>query len=610
MRGVAVPNTKRTSYRQGVVALNARQREAFNEPGNTVLLAGPGSGKTATLVLKVARLLAEIPPPRGLACLTYGNEAAGEFRNRLRHLGVRSGGRLFTGTVHSFCLARVLRPFACRLGPDRRFLATSEIASDVELRQAREKGLQAAAVNEPENYWRTKLETYRRLALVDPSFAERLDDQLPRIAQGYAEHLRELGRIDFDDIVLGSLDLIRRDEHVRRALGAKYPWFVIDEYQDLGLALHSIVKVLLDQRSVKVFAVGDPDQSIYAFSGARPEFLDELARRDDVHPVRLAMNYRCRQRIIDASLHVLQPAEERDFRSAAEDDDRGEVTFESREGGLEEQAAYVIAKVRERVGSGIIPGEIGVFARRWGDLGPCERALADAGIPYRIARAREYRATLLTAWVEDMAAWCSDGWRSGIPRMADLFSTWERLSSAWSGLSSGNADLPGRVALYKTLAALRNPALTVARWSAAVDAALGLAAITKAPDLVPLQMRHDVRELGTMLASLLAGNVATQPLSEFTGTERDKIVLQSLHASKGLEYTVVFMLALEKGIFPQYMENEGEARRLFYVGMTRARREVHLLYSGHYLDSKGKTKSLGPSPFLGELWSRLHAEDG
>jgi DNA helicase-2/ATP-dependent DNA helicase PcrA len=597
------------SYREAVNQLNAKQREAFDEPGNTVLLAGPGSGKTATLVLKVARLLDEIRPPRGLACLTYSNEAAGEFKHRLRELGIRSGGRLFTGTVHGFCLAHILRPFASRLQPDRHFLATCEIANDENTREARAKGLSQAGINEPEIWWKSKLDAYRRLALVDPAFAEGLDERLPRVSEGYADHLRTIERIDFDDIVLGSLDLVRRDEHVRSALSAKYPWFVIDEYQDLGLALHSIVQVLIDQAGVKVFAVGDPDQSIYAFSGARPEFLDEVAKRDDVHSVRLAMNYRCRQRIIDASLHILQPQQERGFRSAADGaDSRGEVIFKFCKTGLEEQAAYVVAKARECIDAGMSPGEIGILARRWDDLGPCERALSAAHIPYRIARTREYRPTPLTAWVEEMVLWCAGGWRLGKPRMSDLFSAWARMSSACSGVSSSSVDLPGRVTLYKALSAVRDPDMRVADWVVAMDSALGIRAIVSHIDSIPIRMRYDLRELGNMLGSLTTGSVAVQTLAEFAGIDRNKVVLQSLHSSKGLEYTFVFMLALEKGILPQYMESESEARRLFYVGMTRTRREVHLLYSGHFKNAKGKVQEWGPSPFLPELWKRLHPE--
>ncbi len=594
------------TYQAAIGALNAKQREAFDESGNTVLLAGPGSGKTATLVLKVARLLDEIPPPRGLACLTYGNEAAREFEHRLRGYGIRSGGRLFTGTVHSFCLAHVLRPFASRLNPEHRYLATSEIANDDELKGAREAGLESAGINEPETWWKARLEEYRKLALVEPSFAKRLNARLPLVSKGYEAHLRRIGRIDFDDIVRGSLMLIQDHEHVRRALSAKYPWFVIDEYQDLGLALHRMIVVLLDKADVKVFAVGDPDQSIYSFAGARPEFLDELAKRDGLLPVRLELNYRCRQRIIDASLHVLQPDETRNFLSAAEGDKPGEIVFKRCKNGLDEQAAYVVARVRECMDHGLSAGEIGVFAKRWGDLASCEKALADASISYRIASDRDYKSTPLTTLVEDMAAWCAGGWRSGRPRMMDIFLAWQRLSNACRASSSGNGGLGDRVALYTALSTLRAPAMTVARWIQAVDASLGLSTIAKDTNSVPLRMRYDTRELSAMLMSLSEGSIAGQTLAEFTGIDRDKVVLQSLHSSKGLEYSVVFMLALEKGVIPQYKENERDARRLFYVGMTRARREVHLLFSGFFLNAKGKLVEQGYSPFLRELWKKLN----
>jgi superfamily I DNA/RNA helicase len=121
-------------------------------------------------------------------------------------------------------------------------------------------------------------------------------------------------------------------------------------------------------------------------------------------------------------------------------------------------------------------------------------------------------------------------------------------------------------------------------------------------------MRHDLRELGTMLECFARGSSGKQTLAEFAGIDREKVVLQSLHASKGLEYTIVFMLALESGVLPRYLENEREARRLFYVGMTRARREVHLLFSGFYHNAKGQIMKKGESPFLPELWKRLHPE--
>lgn len=594
------------TYQAALEELNPRQREAFARSENTVLLAGPGSGKTATLVLKVARLLDDIPAPRGVACLTYGNEAAQEFEGRLRDYGVRSGGRLFTGTVHSFCLAHVLRPFAHLLDAEHLYLAASEIASDGELDEARQKGLDFAAINEQGGWWKSKIEAYRKLAILAPEFASDLDDRLPRVAEGYARHLRGLNRIDFDDIVLGSLLLLRDHTHVRRALWAKYPWFVVDEYQDLGLPLHRIVTTLVESAGVKVFAVGDPDQSIYNFNGARPEFLGELATRDDFRPIRLELNYRCRQKIIDASLHVLQPDEPRGFLSAAEGDERGEIVFKRCRGGLGEQAAYVLSRTQELLAAGVPAGEIGVFAKRWTDLAPCEELLRSAGVPFRVVRGREYKWTPLTALVDGMVAWCAGGWRIGSPRMTEVFASWQRLSSACRGMSARSDDLAERVRLYKVLSALRDPEMTVGEWIKAVDSAMGLSAMGTALVGVTVRMRHDVHELGRMVASLAGADVAGQTLAEFAGIDRQKLVLQSLHSSKGREYTVVFILALEDGVIPQYKEDQRDARRLFYVGMTRARQEVNLLYSGFFVTAKRLRRDDGPSPLLRELWKRLN----
>lgn len=598
------------TYQGAVAQLNPKQREALDERGNTVLLAGPGSGKTATLVLKVARLLDEIPPPRGLACLTYGNEAAREFEHRMRDYGIRSGGRLFTGTVHSFCLAHVLRPFAHRLGPEHRHLATSEIASDEELKDARQAGLNEGNVNEHEGWWKAKLEEYRKLALIDPTYAERLDDRLPKVSQGYEAYLRQIRRIDFDDIVLGSLTLIDKDEHVRRSIAAKYPWLVVDEYQDLGLALHCIVKVLVEKGSVKVFAVGDPDQSIYNFQGARSEFLDELANRGDFRSVRLELNYRCRQTIIDASLHVLQPDETRRFVSAAEGNEQGEIIFKQCKSGLDEQASYVVARIKEYIEQGVPLGEIGVLGTRWIDLTACENALAAAGIPLRMARSRRYKATPFTTWLEDVAAWCAGGWRVGKPRMSDIFSAWERLTNACRSSAKRNDNLVDRIAFYRVVSGLRDPAANVGAWIEAIDNYLRLRDLVKSSNVVPLRMRYDLRELSAMLAFLSGVEAKGQTLAEFTGLARDKVVLQTIHASKGLEYTTVFMVALENGVIPKYNEDWRDARRLFYVGMTRARREVHLLFSSFFYNARGNLVKQGCSPFLPELWKRLKASKG
>lgn len=594
----------KSTYQAAVARLNSNQRNALEESGNTVLLAGPGSGKTATLVLKIARLLDQIPAPRGLACLTYGNEAAREFEKRLDDLGIGRGGRLFTGTVHSFCLTNVLRPFAGRLPSRMAQIAQHEVASDDDTAWAREKGLALARVNEPEGWWATKISAYRRIVCVDGRRRKDFDDdRLPLIADGYEKALRERQKIDFDDIVLAALRLIEEDAHVRRVLAAKYPWLVVDEYQDLGLALHQIVVTMMEKAGVHVFAVGDPDQSIYGFTGARPEFLDNLAQRDDVRAIRLKLNYRCLQRIIDASLHILQPTEEREFTAAQnEEESKGEIMFHRSPRGLSEQATTVVDRIRTLIAEQVAPGDIGILATRWQDLRDFEQLLGSEQIPYRIAKTKTYKATPLTMWIEGMVAWCAGGWRMGTPRLADLYGTWERICSALLGVSSNERNLGRRIELHSTLRVHRDPQIEVGTWVKSVANVLRLYDLVTDVSAIPLRIRHDVHELGVMLRTLSGSR---QPIAEFSGFSRDKVVLQSIHASKGLEYTAVFIPALEEGVLPKWGDDIREARRLFYVALTRARHTVHLLWSGFFYTTKGERRDKGPSPFIRELMFRL-----
>jgi superfamily I DNA/RNA helicase len=589
------------SYATQVARLNEQQRAALLEPGNTVVLAGPGSGKTATLVLRIARLLDEVRPPQGVACITYGTEAAKEFESRLHVLGIRKGGPLFLGTVHAFCLAHILRPFGWYLARD---FDTFEVASDAELARARQRGLDAANINEDPQWWTAKISAFRQIVSVEPArCAEFNDERLPTVALAYKKALREARRIDFDDIVLLSLRLVQEHPYVRNALAAKFPWLVVDEYQDLGLPLHRIVTVLIDLAGVRVFAVGDPDQSIYGFNGARPEFLDAIAARRDVRAFRLRINYRCRQNIIDASLHVLQPDVDRGF-SAVDDPSAsdGEITFHRCDEGLEQQAEVAVSRIEGLIATGVEPGDIGILGPRWDDVVPFTERLRERSVPFRIARASKYKATPTTQWVEGMARWCSGGWETGQPRLRDLFAAWDCIIRGCGGRGLKALSLNSRIVLYELLSKLRQPELEVRQWFARIDEGLQLRALTADTQRVPPRMRHDVRELGAMIQVM---DASRQPLAEFSGLARDKVVLQTIHGSKGLEYSAVFIPALEKGVLPKFSDEPREARRLFYVALTRARHDVHLLWSGFWHTAKGYRREEGPSIFLAELAERL-----
>jgi superfamily I DNA/RNA helicase len=327
------------AYHQAVLELkeNAEQWKAFESNGNCVVLAGPGSGKTKVLTTKVARMLVEdIRPPRGLACLTYSNECVRELERRLRRLGVEDRSNLFVGTVHSFCLVNLLRPFGAlaglEIGPPYR------VASADQQEAFLQKALnELVSTSEKASWFRTKLDKHRRTELdrTTPEWQERIGT----VALRYEQLLKENGLVDFDGIVLLGLDLLTRD-WVARCVQARFPVLVVDEYQDLGQPLHELVVRLL-QFGVRIFVVGDPDQSIYGFTGARPELLNELAAREDVEDVTLRLNYRCGQRIVQAATLTLE--EKRDYEAGG--DHEGAVFFKKIEGATVGQAEGIFQEL-------------------------------------------------------------------------------------------------------------------------------------------------------------------------------------------------------------------------------------------------------------------------
>ena len=166
---------------------------------------------------------------------------------------------------------------------------------------------------------------YRR-SILDRSSDEwtNRDPQLAALVEAFEHELREMGKIDFDDMPLLAVRALRENEWLRRAIFAKYPILIVDEYQDLGRALHRMVMGLCFSAGMRLFAVGDVDQSIYGFTGASPELLNRLSLRDDVETVRLKLNYRCGSSIVTASSYAL--GENRDY-SAVDGAEQGTIFF-------------------------------------------------------------------------------------------------------------------------------------------------------------------------------------------------------------------------------------------------------------------------------------------
>lgn len=594
-------SSDRALYLRGAEDLrpNERQWQAYESTGHCVLLAGPGSGKTKTLTVKLARMLHEdVEEPRGIACITYNNECARELENRLDALGIAPGGRVFIGTVHSFSLTQILLPYAkvARLGLPNEFKVANRQQTRAALAVAHAK-----VIGGPENpqNWDMRLGRHRRRFLnrERPEW-KTLDPQLTGLVEAYEGELRARGLIDFDDMPLLAVRALASNKWLRMAMVAKFPILAVDEYQDLGAALHGMVMGLCFSAGMRLFAVGDVDQSIYGFTGATPELLRRLSERGDVETVRLGLNYRCGSRIVSASEYAL--GEERGY-NAPDGAHEGTIYFHPCSGGYATQARYLIEQlipeIRERRPD-IHLGEIAVLypAAFLGD----EVASAAAEHGYSVIRtdsnALYPRGSRLMRWLEQCAIWCCGGWRSGTPRLSRVVSEGARLFH--EAITDEDERLVFQRDLTETLWDRRDETFGVHDWLLALRNDIIRPRVDFARSLAD--------EYGTLNDFLTrigpAGDVDDFPLAEFAGIGRgrDRINLSTLHSAKGREFDVVILFGVEEGRLPRNNATENdvrEARRLFYVGFTRARHEIHLMYGPQV-----------PSRFVTEVQERLADE--
>ena len=584
---------------------NPGQQAAYESTGHCVVLAGPGSGKTKTLVLKLARIMAEdVRVPRGAACITYSQECARELTRRLERLGLREATNLFVGTVHGFCLRHLLMPYG-RLAdlpvPFPLTVATQQQSSQL-LEQVGDRLFGVKHPNKPMDLGR-----HRRSILDRGTAIWRSEEELAAWTEGYEAELRRAGLIDFDDLVIFGQRLVSEFDWVLPLLQSKFPVLAVDEYQDLGVALHRIVKRMAFDGGVRLFAVGDPDQSIYGFTGADGALLQELTQREDVERVQLQLNYRSASRIVSASEMVL--GEARGYQSNYPDR-QAVIAFVECGDGLEAQAVHAVAEIipaalAAKPGRSL--GDIAILYRDYRAGNMVAEAVAAAGLDFvRVDTAAPYRKVVLTSWIEDCAAWCSGGWREGRPQLRVLLDRW--LGFHRTRISDGEARSEAQ-RLTQLLWSLRNDDGLARDFVAALRASMLDALMAKEPSLT--DQREQVDRMSTALSG--DGPLADLDIASLGGRDGSPLHLNllTLHSAKGCEYDVVIMVGLDLGSLPWRNERpaaQRESRRLFYVGLTRARDEIHMLYSG-FVDTRGRRMYWGRSPFLNELESRMEEAD-
>ena len=576
---------------------NPGQLDAYESTGHCVVLAGPGSGKTKTLTVKLARILAEdVHEPRGVACITYNNECARELETRLADLGIQPGSRVFIGTVHSFSLTQIVIPYEKPAGlnlPDN-----FKVASLRQQKAAMERAYARAigGPDDPHRRWRLPMDRYRRSNLDRTSDKwQTQDPTLARLVEAYEAELRRNGLIDFDDMPLLALQALISHEWVRKAILAKFPVLAVDEYQDLGHALHRMVIGLCFSTGIRLLAVGDADQSIYGFTGANPELLQRLSARQDVQTLRLPFNYRCGSQIVAASEYAL--GEDRGYQApdgAAE----GTIYFHPSTQNYEAQANHLFTEILPDVMNRIPEltlGQIAILypAAYHGD--DIANSAATHGFEFvrTDGNALYPRYSRVMRWLELSAMWSCGGWQCGEPRLSKIVADAMRVFA--DVLVSDEQKTLFQRSLVQFLWSHRNVNERLYNWLQQLKLEL-------LDDLLDasIQLADEADILNTFIEKLESGApVEGMTLGQFSGQGQgtDQISLSTLHSSKGREFCVVFLFGMDQGVIPWnnvVAVKLREFRRLFYVGFTRAEEELHIMHS---------TKR--PSQFVVEVSERL-----
>ena len=624
-------------------SLNPAQCEAVRHvEGPMLVLAGPGSGKTRVVTHRIAHLLRAGVPASQILALTFTNKAAEEMRSRVRQLA--PGEEVWVSTFHRFG-ARMLRNHAQYVGLLPNYTIYDATDSKQTLARVIEAGnfktmhytpdRIAAAISAAKN----KLITPERY---EPRPGSPLSQIVAEVYPAYQQRLLANSAVDFDDLLLHVANLLYQNSEVRATLDDRYRYILVDEYQDTNHAQYVMLRALsVDHPNLSV--TGDPDQSIYGWRGADiNNILQFESDYPEVKVVRLEQNYRSTKRILQIADQLIGHNLRRKQKNLITDNDAGTPVRLVEYATQDEESQGIALRIAEEIASGNrSPSDFAIFYRVNALSRSLERALREAGVPYQMIRGQEFYQR---KEIKDVLAYCQL-----INNPRDDQAVLRTINTPTRGIGRKTVDRLTEYAYCYGISLLE-----AARDAPQVEglAARSIKSVLKYVELIDGLTEladSDMEEiLGTILSesgyhSHLSESESEEDLNRLANIEElltdarqfdeqnpgggylenylenawlvnetddwqsdnDKVTMMTLHAAKGLEFPVVFLVAVEHGLLPHERSTSDEAqleeeRRLAFVGITRAEEELQLSYAVQR-DFRGQRRRTVPSSFLMEM---------
>jgi len=616
--------------------LNPMQREAAEHvDGPLLVVAGAGSGKTRVLTHRIAHLISNHGvSPMNVLAITFTNKAAGEMKHRVESLIGPVAKSMWVSTFHSACV-RILRVHGERIGYPKTFSIYDQAdAQRLTGYVIRDMGLDVKrftprAVHAVISNWKNELVSPTQAA---ERAAHIFDRKHSEIYREYQERLLKAGAMDFDDLLVNVVHLFRMHTDVLASYQDRFKYILVDEYQDTNIAQNEIV-LSLAARHHNVCVVGDTDQSIYAFRGADFRNIGQFEDAfDEVSVVVLEQNYRSTQNILDAANAVIAQNFGRKPKELWTETGPGDpiVRFHADDEG--DEAAFVARTMQTLRTGGRKWGDMAVFYRTNPQSRVVEEIFMRFGIPYKVVGgtrfydrreikdAVAYLRVITNPLDEVSVKRVLNMPKRGIGDTSisrlDIFAREENISFFEALRRAAEAGVSGaaRRGIESFVAVIDE----VAAQEEQTPGALFESVLEKSGYLAEFSNENSVEDAGRLenLGELVSSAKEFSQVDEFLEqvslvadaddlSDDDKVIMMTMHAAKGLEYPVVFIVGVEEGLFPHSRAlvdaNElEEERRLAYVGITRAQERLFLTHAWSR-QQFGTTQYNPPSRFLEEI---------